>query len=322
MNDGFEQEPFSVAKLVAGGIAVVLIMFIGVTMWLPPRPSPAAPAKTTAQPWDAALVVAAPPPTPRQPPSAAPPAPPVSAAPPPAVAEPPAERAPAPSTATQPVEPRSATALSSRFLDILRSEDPEDAPPRRQAQEPLRRQVQEPLRRRAQEPPRSAGAERNPLNRSDTASIQRKLQELGYYAGDDNGAWGDASRRALQDFKRMNGLQEDDKRDRETEAQLLSAPGVHASRTFIGRWALGAEECLQRVDGTQLIIDTRGAETSGGKCDFRSFKQESAGNWRVQAVCSASGKSWSSDIGLKLNGPRLRWSSERGTETYVRCLTL
>ena len=120
----------------------------------------------------------------------------------------------------------------------------------------------------------------------------------------------------------MNGLQEDDKRDRETEAQLLSGPGVPASRTFIGRWALDAEECLQRVEGTQLVIDTRSAETSDGKCDFRSFKQESAGNWRVQAVCSASGKSWSSDIGLKLNGPRLRWSSERGTETYVRCLTI
>ena len=139
MNKGFEQEPFSVLKLVAGGIAVALIAFIGVTMWLPPRPSPAAPARATARPWDAALVVAAPPPTPRQPPSAAPPALPVGAAPPPAVAEPPAERAPAPLTAMQPVESRSATALSSRFLDILRSEDPEDAPPRRQAQEPLRR---------------------------------------------------------------------------------------------------------------------------------------------------------------------------------------
>ncbi len=312
MNKGSEQKPFSIYKLVAGGIAVALIAFVGVTLWLPPRPSPATPARATARSWDAALVVAAPPPTPRQPPSAAPPAPPVSAAPPPAVAEPSAERASAPLTAMQPVEPRSATALSSSFLDILRSEDLEDAPPRRQAQEPPRRQ--------AREPPRSTGAERNPLNRSDTASIQRKLQELGYYAGDDKGVWGDASRRALQDFKRMNGLQDDDKRDRETEAQLLSGPGVPASRTFIGRWALDAEACLQRADGTQLVIDTRHAETSGGKCDFRSFKQESEGSWRVQAACSASGKSWSSDIALKLNGPRLRWSSERGTETYVRCL--
>lgn len=312
MNEGIEQKPFSVAKLAAGGIAVALIAFVGVTLWLPPRPSPAAPAKATVRSWNAALVVAAPPPTPGQPPSAASPAPPVSAAPPPAVAEPPAERATAPLTAMQPVEPRSATALSRSFLEILRAEELEDASPRLQAQEPPRRQ--------AREAPRSTGAERNPPNRSDTASIQRKLQELGYYAGDDNGVWGDASRRALQDFKRMNGLQDDDKRDRETEAQLLSGPGVPASRTFIGRWALDADACLQRADGTQLVIDTRHAETSGGKCDFRSFKQQSEGSWRVQAACSASGKSWSSDIALKLNGPRLRWSSERGTETYVRCL--
>lgn len=312
MNKESEQEPFSVVKLIAGGLAVALIAFVGVSLWLPPRP--AAPAKVTARSWDAALVVAAPPPTPRQAPSAAPPAPPVSAAPPPAVVEPSAERAPATLTAMQPVESRNATALSSRFLEILRAEDAEDAAPRPQTREPPRRQA-------AREPPRSTGPERNPLIRSDTASIQRKLQELGYYAGDDKGGvWGDASRRALQDFKRMNGLQDDDKRDRQTEAQLLSGPGVPANRTFIGRWALDAEGCLQRADGTQLVIDTRHAETSGGKCDFRSFKQESEGSWRVQAACSASGKSWSSDIALKLNGPRLRWSSERGTETYVRCL--
>jgi Putative peptidoglycan binding domain len=333
MNEGSEREPFSVPKLLAGGIAVALITFIGVTMWLPPRPSPAGPASATARPWDAAQAVANPAPTPRQPPSAAPPALPLSAAQPPAVAEPPAEAVPVGLTAMQPVEPRGTTALSGRLFDILRSEDPEAAPPKRQAQEPPKRQArqaqeppwrqaQEPPRRQAQEPPRPTGAERNPPNRSDTASLQRKLQELGYYAGDDKGVWGDASRRALQDFKRMNGLQDDDKRDRETEAQLMSGPGVPASRTFIGRWALDADECVQRVEGTQLIIDTRGAESSGGKCDFRSFKQESAGSWRVQAVCSASGKSWNSDIGLKLNGPRLRWSSERGTEAYVRCLTL
>jgi hypothetical protein len=327
MNREFKQAPFSVLELAAGGIAVSLIAFIGVTMWLSPGAGSA-----TARSWDAAAVPL---------PSAALPAPPGSATPTPAVADPSAERIPASLTAMQPEEPRSATALSGKFLDILRSEDPADAAPQRQVQEPPWRQAQqpprrqaaqepprrqaalEPPRRQAQEPPRPTAAERNPSNRSETVAIQRKLQELGYYAGDDKGGvWGDASRRALQDFKRMNGLQDDDKRDRETEAQLLSGPGVPASRTFIGRWALDAEECLQRVDGTQLVIDTRGAETSSGKCDFRSFKQESAGTWRVQAVCSASGKSWNSDIGLKLTGPRLRWSSERGTENYVRCLTL
>ena len=269
MNEGIEQKPFSVAKLAAGGIAVALIAFVGVTLWLPPRPSPAAPAKATVRSWNAALVVAAPPPNSG------------SAA----------ERRLAGSACE-----RSAAACGcgaagrkgNRALDrdaaggATQRDGAEQKLPRNTSRRGTgdsspRQQAQEPPRRQAREPPRSTGAERNPPNRSDTASIQRKLQELGYYAGDDKGVWGDASRRALQDFKRMNGLQDDDKRDRETEAQLLSGPGVPASRTFIGRWALDADGCLQRADGTQLVIDTRHAETSGGKCDFRSFKQESEG---------------------------------------------
>jgi Putative peptidoglycan binding domain len=209
--------------------------------------------------------------------------------------------------------------LSGRLLDILRSEDPEDVPPRQSAQEPPWRSAPEPPRRPAPEAQRATGAERNSPSPSDATSVQRRLQELGYYSADEKGVWGVASRRALRDFKRINGLQDDDKWDRDTEAHLLSGPGVHANRTFIGRWASDADECLQRDDGGQLVIDTRGAETASGKCDFRSFKQETANSWRVRAVCSASGKSWSADIGLKLNGPQLQWSSERGTETYMRC---
>jgi Putative peptidoglycan binding domain len=347
MNTGSEQEPFSVPEFAAGGVAlgaVALIALIGVTMSQPQGPSPAAPARVAAAPpWDATLVVASPATVGRSPdgggmsrerqpaepaaapdpllvrrtvdlpdrgPNAAPvwgpsaaPVRGLRAAPTPPAPESPAENTPAPVTAMQPVEPRSATALSARLLDILR-EDPEDTPPRRPAQEP----------------PWSSGAERNPLNRSDATSMQRRLQELGYYFGDDKGVWGVASRKALRDFKRVNGLQDDDKWDRETEERLLSGPGVHASRTFIGRWALDAIECLNHDDGALLVINSRGAEAAGGKCDFRSFKQETANSWRIRAVCSASGKSWSADIGLRLVGPQLHWSSEKGVETYVRCL--
>ncbi len=348
MNTGSEEEPFSAPKLAVRAIAlaaVTLIAFIGVTMWWPQSPSPAAPARgPTAPPWDAALVD----PSPatagrstdgasmsreRQPaePAAAPeslsvrraddlPDRGLNAAPvwgpsaalvrgpsnartPPAP-ESPAEKTPAPVTAMQPVAPRSATALSGRLLEILRTEDPEDAPPQRPAQEP----------------PRPSGAERNPLNQSDATSIQRRLHELGYYFGDEKGVWGVASRRALRDYKRMNGLQDDDKWDRETKERLLSGPGVHAYRTFVGRWALDADECQQRDEGAQLVISSRSAETASGKCDFRSFKQETENSWRIRAVCSASGRSWSADIGLRLAGPQLHWSSEKGVETYVRCL--
>ena len=339
--------------------AVTLIAFIGVTMLLPP--SPAAPARgLTTPPRDVALAVASPATTGRsadggslsrewQPaePAAAPDSfldrqaddlpdqGPSNVPTPPAPESPAKKKTPAPVTAMRPgsqrnaieqrsaMEQRSATELSPGFLKILRAEDAEDAPPQRPARAAPRRTAQEPPRRSAQEPPRPTGAERNPLVRADATSIQARLQELGYYSGegDEKGVWGDSSRRALRDFKRMNGLQDDDKWDRDTETQLLSSPGVPASRTFIGRWAINEGDCLQRDDGTQLIMDARGAEAASGKCEFRSFKQDSATSWRVAAACTAPGKSsWSADIGLKLNGQQLQWSSERGTDTYVRCL--
>jgi hypothetical protein len=118
----------------------------------------------------------------------------------------------------------------------------------------------------------------------------------------------------------MNGLQEDDKWDQETEQQLLSKQSVPASSTYIGGWAQSVEEC-QRVRGRSatLVIRLRGAETDGGKCSFRSVKREVAAMWRIQAACSAEGQSWNANIHLKVTGSTLKWSSERGAETYVRC---
>jgi Putative peptidoglycan binding domain len=347
MNSESEQGPFSPVRFVVGAVAlaaVTLIAFIGVTMLLPAR-------GLTSPPRDIALAVTSPATAGRsadggslsrewQPaePAAAPDsfldrqaddlpdrladrAP--SNVPTPPAPESPAKKTPAPVTATQPGTQRNATALSGRLLAAIRAEDPEDAQPQRPARAAPRRAAQEPPRRAGQESPRPTAAERNPLVRADATSIQARLQELGYYSGDgeEKGVWGDSSRRALRDFKRMNGLQDDDKWDRDTETQLLSSPGVPASRTFIGRWALNADDCLQRDDGTQLVIDARGAEAASGKCEFRSFKQDGVTSWRVAAACSAPGKSsWSADIGLKLNGQQLQWSSERGTDNYVRCL--
>jgi hypothetical protein len=150
--------------------------------------------------------------------------------------------------------------------------------------------------------------------------MQAKLRDLGYYAGNTNGVWGTASRNALRDFKTMNGLAEDDKWDQETEQRLVLGQTVHASSTFVGRWAPGIDECQRlRGSGAPLVIRARGAETDGGKCSFRSVRQEAATTWRVQAACSAEGQSWNASISLKLTGSNLNWSSERGTETYVRC---
>src|SRR5262245_36655900 len=118
----------------------------------------------------------------------------------------------------------------------------------------------------------------------------------------------------------MNGLPENEQWDRETEERLWSGQGVHAASTFIGIWAREAAECKNRAGDDQRIrIDSRGAESAGTRCDFRSVNQEAAGRWQVRALCSAARNVWACKFTVRLTGPNLRWSSERGTETYLRC---
>jgi hypothetical protein len=199
------------------------------------------------------------------------------------------------------------------------------------------------------------GTERDSVSRFDARLVQARLHELGYYSGTGGGVWGAASRNALRDFKSMNGLQDDDKWDKETEQRLLSRQSIHAASTFVGGWATDAGMCPGRADtgaasrtrgspevwsaSSFLGIDTRsrppqpipdgnaplvrissrGAETAGAKCDFRSVRRATASRWQIQAVCSADGQSWNAHVSLTLNGSNLTWSSERGSIKYVRC---
>jgi hypothetical protein len=164
-----------------------------------------------------------------------------------------------------------------------------------------------------------AEPELNPQNPSDAIWVQARLADLGYFTGSRSGAWGPASRGALRDFKSMNGLQEDDRWDRETEQRLSSREVVPAAKTFIGRWAEDIDQCR---NGAALVISSRAAKVAGGECDFRSVKREATTQWRVQAVCTDGGSSWNANVGLQLTAPKLIWSSERGTATYVRCAKL
>jgi hypothetical protein len=165
-----------------------------------------------------------------------------------------------------------------------------------------------------------SGTERDPQNRPDAIWIQAKLGDLGYFSGSRNGVWGGASRGALRDFKCMNGLPENDRWDKETEQRLSSREVIPASKTFIGGWAEGGDQCGSDGDHSPpIVISSRAAKTEGGECDFRSIKREGAGHWRVDAVCTSEGNSWNANIDLKLSPPNLIWTSERGTTTYVRC---
>jgi peptidoglycan hydrolase-like protein with peptidoglycan-binding domain len=72
-----------------------------------------------------------------------------------------------------------------------------------------------------------AGAKWNPLNREDAELIQRRLAELGYYAGSDDGIWGAASRDALRMFKTVNRLSNDDEWDATAEEALNDVQVSH-----------------------------------------------------------------------------------------------
>jgi hypothetical protein len=160
----------------------------------------------------------------------------------------------------------------------------------------------------------------NPQNPSDAIWLQARLADLGYFSANRTGVWGPASRNALRDFKSMNGLQEDDRWDRETEQRLSSRQVIPAAKTFIGGWAEDADQCGNGRDHTPpIVISSRAATAVGGGCDFRSVRQEAPARWRVQATCSRGGNSWNANVDLTLTAPNLVWSSERGIRTYVRC---
>jgi hypothetical protein len=339
MNLSNEQEPFSLSELAAGSTAVAvvaLIAFLGVRVSQsqnPPRAniSQATPLPPTGPPGAAAEVSQrrrhVPTATARArqvlPPSDAimrlaessgadSPASPAS------VSNPAATKGAAASNFL--VEAAPSTVVEMQSPDIGGPPPPLIGPPDLlRAKEGISVRPSEPVKEAAITAPREA--ERNPSNRSDAIWIQTKLHDLGYYVGNGNGVWGLASRNALRDFKTMNGLAEDDKWDRETEQRLVSKQNVAASSTFIGGWAQSVEECQRfRGAGAPLMIRSRGAETDNVKCSFRSIKREVATAWRIQAACSAGGQSWNANVSLKLIGSNLNWSSEKGKETYVRCV--
>ena len=337
MNLSYEHEPFSVSELAAGGTAVAaiaLIAFLGATFNQSPNPPPAnlsqasplpattpstsAEAPQTRDPDPATITRAQP--SPRTDGTTIRDSPPFGLA------------SAANSLGANPPETKRLRALdllveaAPETIVEMRSPDVGGPPPPLigpldllRAKDVTGDQPAKPIREAAV--PALADPERNPSNRADAIWIQTKLRDLGYFAANASGVWGSASRNALRDFKTMNGLREDDKWDEETEKRLLSKQNVAASSTFIGGWAQSTEECQHfRGAGAPLMIRSQGAETDRVKCRFRSVKPEVATTWRIQAACSTEGQSWNANVSLRLTGSSLKWSSEAGSETYVRCL--
>jgi hypothetical protein len=111
--------------------------------------------------------------------------------------------------------------------------------------------------------------------------------------------------------------------DQRTGAQLADAEQLHtpalagerAALSYTGDWA----EDIGRCGETPLVINSRAAMTASGECAFGFVARETANRWRVAAICTADGQFWRANIALKVVGSNLTWSSERGTDTYVRC---
>jgi hypothetical protein len=95
-------------------------------------------------------------------------------------------------------------------------------------------------------------------------------------------------------------------------------PSVRADSSFIGNWTDDIGRC-RTGRKAPLVISSRAAKTANGECDFGFVARQAANRWRVAAICAANGNFWRANIALKLVEPNLTWSSERGTETYVRC---
>ena len=167
--------------------------------------------------------------------------------------------------------------------------------------------------------PPPPGTTLNPLNNAEAVTLQKRLAELGFFLGKIDGVWGLASRNALQDFKTMNGLTADDQWDAVTEGALKAERPVRAAETFVGVWAEEAADCKPtNAGGAPLRISVRQAEKSGTVCKFGPALREGS-TWGLQAVCTGEGKTWNANVRLSVSGDQLTWSSERGTDSFVRC---
>jgi uncharacterized membrane protein len=89
--------------------------------------------------------------------------------------------------------------------------------------------------------------------------------------------------------------------------------------TFVGTWAANASACASRPTRLLLaVINNAGARAGETFCAFKKKAQDGAG-WNVIATCSNPRERWTANVRLAVEGDRLRWSSQRGSQSYVRC---
>jgi hypothetical protein len=160
------------------------------------------------------------------------------------------------------------------------------------------------------EAPRPPAAERLPAPAAE-GRIGPPVQQHGIEAessGVISDGWGRPLSGPSRDFRLANN----------ERRHVPDPPTVRAEPSFIGGWADDVGGCRARRKAP-LVISSHAAKTANGECDFGRVARQAANRWRVTAICAADGSFWRANIALKLMEPNLTWSSERGTETYVRC---
>ena len=102
--------------------------------------------------------------------------------------------------------------------------------------------------------------------------------------------------------------------------QVSTEPASEPARdAIIGVWAPGTCSARDFREGLlPTIINTEGAWAGETFCLFSKRKQVDAG-WSVVAKCTNARERWTSHVRLTVNENRLTWTSQRGTQAYMRC---
>jgi hypothetical protein len=109
--------------------------------------------------------------------------------------------------------------------------------------------------------------------------------------------------------------------DLSEDTLLAVSPDAKPSLSFAGVWAPTSKACSPKSNDRQLlpaVINEDGAWAGEVSCRFRGIKQ-SGDVAVVTSTCSDGRQRWTAKVRLAVTGDRLIWSSERGSQTYVRC---
>jgi hypothetical protein len=103
-------------------------------------------------------------------------------------------------------------------------------------------------------------------------------------------------------------------RPAEAPAEPASAP-----QKLTGTWwPTACPKLKDRRSAVPMVLAENRARAGAASCTFLKKTQAGAA-WTVVAKCSDGHASWTANIRLVLEGKRLQWASERGTQTYQRC---